>query len=254
MVTRERSLENFMIKADEVVSGKYLFATKKIAELLETVSTSKMLFEIFDFCCNGEEFDDLKSLGFHSAGDGKHGYFTMPENQKQAVALCFYVLKDIVDGKIDFNTFLTSFFSSENILKAYDVFTSELIVPFRNTVKNMAETVIGADGMRKNRNAWDSTQKEKKDMDMLYLQEVISLLEGDKRSVLSSAGLTEEFISDAVSVIDEMILAAKANNVKLLRALSVGYKHLFRRNKKLQHNCAEVLEFLTDHGVIVATR
>ena len=79
---------------------------------------------------------------------------------------------------------------------------------------------------------------------------MVSLLEGDKRNVLSTAGLTEEFLEDAASVIDEMIIAAKAGNTKLLRALTVGYKYMFRRNKRLQNNCAEVLEFLTDHGVL----
>ncbi|MBP5307506.1 MAG: hypothetical protein J6Z34_00025 [Clostridia bacterium] len=250
MVTKEQSLEIFIRKADEVVAGKYLFATKKIAELLETVSASRILFEIFEFCCAGESPEQLKAVGFHAGEDGKHGHFTMPDNPKQSVALCFWVLKDIVDGKIDFNVFLSAFFSSgENILRAYEIFAEELVIPFRNTVKNMAETVISAHEIKKARNAFSSTVKENKDIDMLYLKEVISLLEDDRRSVLSSVGLPAEFVSDAVSVIDGMILAAKDGNVKLLRSLAVGYKYMFRRNKKLQHNCAEVLEFLTDHGV-----
>ena len=38
MVTREQSLKLFLEKADEVIAGKYLFATKKIEEMLSTSS------------------------------------------------------------------------------------------------------------------------------------------------------------------------------------------------------------------------
>jgi len=243
MVTREQSLKRFLEKADDVINGKYLFAAKKIEEMLLSVSTSRILFEIFEYCCTGEDTAKLKAKYMYADGTPT---FTMPENKKQAVALCFCVLKEIVSGETDFNTLLTKHFpSSESFLDSYAMFINFLVVPFRNVVNNMAETVISASRIKETR----ETSAVKCDLDVLYLKGLISYLEEDRRSIVE-AGIREGSSKDAVYVINEMIESAKDCRIDRLKTLFIAYKHTVSQLKRISTHCDEVEEMLADHGVI----
>ena len=89
MTTKEQSLKRFLDKADEVIGGKYLFAIKKMEEMLRVVSSSKILFEVFEYCYNGENLEKLKA---HYVTASSKGSFLMPESEKQSIALCFYII------------------------------------------------------------------------------------------------------------------------------------------------------------------
>ena len=248
MPTTEQSIKKFLEKTDEVASGKYLFATKKIAETLEVVSSSKLLYEIFEFCCEGEDLPALKRscLTYGAAG----GEFVLPDNPKQTVAVCFCILKEIADGNADFNDLLSTYFSGEDdVLRGYAVFISKLVVPFRNTVRFMAETVLKEKEAAENRSTEPAVPDKKPNMDLAYLQGLIALLEEDKR-LAESAEQPPETAEETNCVISAMLAAARDYDVAALRPLAVAYKYLPRKTKAAKKIYGGVMEMLSDHGVI----
>ena len=243
MITREQSVKRFCEKAEEAAASSYLFATKKIAEMLDVIATSRILFEIFDFCCAGEDADQLRKDFFIS--DGTHDFFCAPKKSKQFVALGFYVLKDIADGITDFNAFLTKYFAGdEGLLHGYEVFTANFIIPFSNTVKNVAENVMSAQDIQNGKIT--VFPQEKPDIDLQYLQGLHAFIQDEIRKIeLSSGGEYYELL-----IVDKAILsAAEKLDVDALPPLAVAYKYA-PRNKKLETNYKEVIELLTDHGIL----
>ena len=248
MITREQSLKLFLSKADEVITGKYLFATKKIEEMLLTISSSRILFEVFEYCCSTEDMEGLKKRSLVT--NGGVGSFEMPENKNQIIALCFYILKNITSGEIEFNSFLTTYFpSSESFLDSYAKFINFLVVPFRNAVNNVVETVICASNFRAETPT--ATAEKKPDIDKLYLLGLSSFLEEDRRAIVE-AGLKDEMASDVLCVLDEMIKQAHEYRTDMLKPLFIAYKYIVLnlKLKRIKTNFEEVEELLADHGII----
>ncbi len=244
MVTKEQSLRNFLDKADEVIEGKYLFAIKNIEEMLRTISSSRILFEVFEYCYTGENLEKLKAQCFVS--NGKTGAFTMPENPKQVIALCFHVLNQIVNNETDFNSFLTTYFpSEESFLDSYGMFINYLVVPFSKTVKNVVETVISASKIKERR----EVASEKPDIDYQYLYGLASMLEEDLRAFIAT-GLKDEVQKDVVLIIERMILEAKHFRTEWLKPLFIAYKYACMHVKKVKTHFDEVEEMLADHGLL----
>lgn len=244
MVTREQSLQRFLDKADEVISGKYLFAIKKIEEMLVTISSSRILFEVFEFCCSNEDLAKIKERSL--VKNGKVGSFVMPENKKQVIALCFYLLKDITTGDVDFNVFLTTYFpSEESFLDSYAKFINFLVIPFRNAVNNVVETVICASNIKESREC----RGGKPNIDNLYLIGLASFLEEDRR-VIAASDSKETVFQDAIYILNEMIKEAREYRTERLKALFIAYKYTVSNIKRVRIHLDEVEELLADHGII----
>lgn len=244
MVTKEQSLQNFLQKADEVIEGKYLFAIKKIEEMLMTISSSKILFEVFEHCYTGENLEKLK--GRYFVVNGKTGSFTLPESKKQIIALSFHVLNQISMEEIDFNEFLTTYFpSGESFLDSYGMFINFLVVPFRNTVKNVVESVISASKIMANR----SFMTEKPHLDLQYLHGIASILEEDLHTIIAT-GMKDEVQRDFATVVEKMIIEARNYRTEWLKSLFIAYKYASMHLKKVKPHVAEVEEMMADHGLL----
>lgn len=243
MATKEQSLNKFIEKADEVINGKYLFAIKKMEEMLLVVSSSKLLFEIFEYCYNGENLEGLKAKYFTPSAKCT---FVMPESEKQAIALCFYVINQITTGEIDFNNFLTVYFPGEgSFLDSYDMFIKYLVMPFRNTVKLVAENVMVASAIRSNR----EQNIYKPHIDEYYLVGLATYLEEDRRLVVAT-GLKDDTAKGLVCVIDAMIKCAKEGCTEMLKPLFIAYKWGVSMMKRVKTHYDDVEEMLVDHGIL----
>ena len=248
MTTREQSLKKFIEKADGVIAGNYLFASKKIEEMLVTVSSSRLLFEIFQHCCDGESPEALKAKYFTAGDSVGTGSFVMPEKPKQVVALCFFVLKEIAEGEIDFSKFLASYFPGKDVShENFNCFINMMIVPFKNTVKTLAETVISAKEIHDRRAS--SPEGKAYDIDKQYLMGLRSFLEEDRRNILYS-GAGDSVSEDMLFILDSFISAVANCEIKNIKVLFIAYKYAHLHLRKIKLRYSEVEELLIDHGII----
>ncbi len=244
MVTREQSLQRFLTKADEVIAGKYLFAIKKIEEMLLTIPSSKILFEVFEYCCKGEDAEKLADKYLPDVTGG--GLAVLPDNIKQSIAVCFYILNEIVAGDMDFNSFLiTRYPGGESFLGSYDLFIKNFIAPFRNNVKKVVEEIMRAKTIRDNRERY----YEKPNIDTLYLRGVVEYLEEDRRAIVEM-GVKDSVSADMLGILEEFIDYAKQGRTDKLKQCFVGYKYASMHLKKVRTHREDVEELLTDHGIL----
>ena len=243
MVTKEQSIKKFSESAKEAASAHYLFASKKIKEMMEVLFSSQLLTEVVEYCCLSEDVEKLRKTCFVSADNT--GGFILPKSNRQVIAICTYILKGVVDGTINFNNLLAKYFAQDGkALSGYSSFASEVILRFRDLVVDMAGHVITAVNMQEGRN--ERFSEDKPNMELQYLQGLIALLEEEKRMIES---VMDSAYSEILWVDDAMLKAAKDLDTEALRPLAVAYKHVPRKKIKTKYD--EVMELLIDHGVVI---
>ena len=158
------------------------------------------------------------------------------------------MLKSITSGEIDLNFLITTYFpSSESFLDSYAKFINFLVVPFRNAVNNVVETIICASNMKESR----EIHTKKPDIDKLYLYGLSAFLEEDRRAIVE-VGLKDDMASDMLFILDEMIKEAREYRTEKLKELFIAYKYIVSnlKLKRIKTHFDDVEELLADHGII----
>lgn len=144
MITARESVEKFDEKSSELINSKFLLAEKKIEELLVTIADSVLLYEIFEHVTENFDYTTFKSVCFYHLQDGR-GCFRLPKNSADVIAFCFSLLLEIDGGKIDVLELCNEFFPTEDgKQRSYNLFASQLLIPFKNAVLDVAYAILDA--------------------------------------------------------------------------------------------------------------
>ncbi|MDY6367020.1 MAG: hypothetical protein SPL13_00665 [Clostridia bacterium] len=143
-MTKREELDAFILRADELISSKYILADVKIVNLLKSIAASDTIVALFKNCLT--DFDYYKAtkeyLVKSSMADGK-GEFITPPSSKELLAFIFNILMDIDSGKIKLAEFIDVYFYEDgSMYSGYQAFLKSMIVPFKNSVKLLMESVI----------------------------------------------------------------------------------------------------------------
>ena len=138
MVTRKQSIEYFSSRMDELINSNYLLADKKITNVLKTVTTSKLFYELICFTAEGFNYD------YYLASLPK-GHFFPTENKKNLIAFAFCLFSEIDSRREDLLNILSLYYNAESFDKMYRLFIENFLIPFKNTVVAVAEEMLNAE-------------------------------------------------------------------------------------------------------------
>lgn len=142
MVTRLQSVQNFNDKTFDLINSKFIIAEKKISEVLVCISDSVLLFELFKHVSEGFDYPTVKSVCFSHDAQGV-GYFKLPKNDGDVLALALAVLSEIDSGEIDLLKLCAEYFPSvEGKQSSYALFATQLLIPFQQTALRLANLLI----------------------------------------------------------------------------------------------------------------
>lgn len=144
MNTREE-LDAFVFRSDELIQSSYILADIKIANLLKAIASSKTILAIFENCISGFDFEEAckKYLVKSKYLSGDKGEFVLPTTTRELLAFVFYVLVKVDDKSIDLAEFINRYFYVDGSFSAaYHAFIKAMIIPMRDSVKTLTESVI----------------------------------------------------------------------------------------------------------------
>ena len=142
MVTRSQSIQNFNDKMSDLVNAKFIIAEKKISEVLIAISDSVLLFELFKHVSEGFDYATVKGVCFAHDSQG-NGYFNLPKNDGDVLALGFAILLEIDGGEVDIIDLCAEYFpSQEGKQRSYSLFATKLLIPFQQTTLRLARAII----------------------------------------------------------------------------------------------------------------
>ena len=112
MVTAKQSIDYFNIRICDLINSSYILADKKITDLLKTVTTSKLFYELISYCLEGFDYENY----FSSLPKGQ----PFPVNDKKnLMAFAFSLFIALDTKKQDLLNILTEYYPSESFEESY---------------------------------------------------------------------------------------------------------------------------------------
>lgn len=206
MDTGSRQTDLFYKKCDELAQGGFILADTKLAELLQCIAASDVLYAFFRNLT--KDFDYPAALEKYLYG-AQGGRLEMPEEPGERLAFSFCLLVDIDAKRIPLGDLLHGHFSAEGGVHAsFLAFCEEVVLPFKRGVRRLlsGNTAAAAAAKRAARAA---------------LKELVS---AERDEVYAARGLSDERKVDALVILNALEAEAERGGGKLVAALLCGYR------------------------------
>lgn len=127
----------FVKECNNFIDAKYIVVGNNINVLFDEINNDESLLNIVNYCL--EDFDFSAKLGVAlSLHQAKQKDFIMPKENEEIVALCYGILQRIVDGEIDFESFISKYFLFNGTFNdTYINFGHYFVKPFKNAILNL---------------------------------------------------------------------------------------------------------------------
>lgn len=133
MVTRQKSIENFSAKADDLIGCAYLLSSSRISAMLKSITSSRLLCEIVTFCLDGVDFERL--LEQYSMQSKPY-----PTNDVRVlIAFGFHLFAAIDSGEFKLLDVLNNNYKRSNMERSYQAFCTSFVLPFKVALVDTAE-------------------------------------------------------------------------------------------------------------------
>lgn len=227
------SISAFMSSCDDLINGKFIFASNKVSNILKAINESPELYEVISECL--KEFNYEKEMGRAKVKlPTKKGNFKMPEDKTSIIPLVFCMLVEIEENKIDLKQLLADYFDSDDEKSQFENFAEQVIVPFKNAIAYLFD-IDGANKFKPKPETPEKAEEPKQISSKAedYLR-VIGELCSDIQSDTEYAKVKDEIAEDITYMVDTIKYAISKNDIKMVNAMVIGLCYVLRQVKRLR--------------------
>ena len=248
---KERLLiSNLIASCDELISGKFIIADKKVRKILENITQSDVMYGLVGDCMANFE----KSIEFSKALvklPTKQGYVEVPDDEAKLIPLVFCILVDLDTGKLDFRNFLKTYFSDKE-QSAFIMFGQQLIKPFREAFSVLFDiddsrlTAVKTEAVFEEERGSDEQptpnydEEEKEDT----YEVIIRIAEEMKANIRQ--GKKNQLLEDLDFIIDALKAAAENRDLQAVNALVLAINYIGKKIRSLKFLMKELDERILD--------
>lgn len=138
MENKYAKIQRFFTACDELITGSFMVADTKIAEVLKSVAASKELTDLFSAATSAFDYPAAKRayLRYPAFRGASHGIAYFPTERKDILAFVFCLLVDIDAGAYKLDEFLLRYFYVDGSYTAsFTVFADRMLRPFLDIAK-----------------------------------------------------------------------------------------------------------------------
>ena len=252
-------VENFVLSCNDMLSGKFLDINKKLASVMNTITQSD---DILSFLADAiTDYDE--DSGFESAfmldPKTKIGKVTLPQNEKERVALTVTIFNDIQSGKINITRFLETYFKDGRLTPTQN-FLEKIIKPFRDIIcKNFGvKEDVTEEEVKEHMKEDASKQREEKkleeekEFEEQYPEIDNFILEVKKtaREILSRLKFEnkkKDNLDDLEFVINALISACDSKNLLVINGLVIGINYVSHKFKNVRYLVRNLNDLIYDY-------
>ena len=235
----KQNLLDFFSACDEMIDGRFILSDVKIARILKCVAKSELLYNLFAKCLVHFNFNNEFQAAI-SANKVNGGYFVLPAEEKRIVALVFCFLLEVDKGKMSLQNFVNdNFFSPDGYNISYSNFSINVLVPFKNSVKNLLG--VDDDGNELPRVNEDGEQIIEEQLSLEDTSEEKILYANLLRSLNELYGATDSSTKLKKDIKEEILIIIRAlqdaielQNLRIINALCIPLEYLTAKNKFLR--------------------
>lgn len=253
------AVENFVLSCNDMLSGKFLDINKKLASVMNTITQSD---DILSFLADAiTDYDE--DSGFESAfmldPKTKIGKVTLPQNEKERVALTVTIFNDIQSGKINITRFLETYFKDGRLTPTQN-FLEKIIKPFRDIIcKNFGvKEDVTEEEVKEHMKEDASKQREEKkleeekefeeqypEIDNFILEvkktarEILSRLKFEKKK--------KDNLEDFEFILNALITACDSKNLMVINGLIIGINYVSHKYKNVRYLVDDLNNIIYDY-------
>ena len=124
-----KSLRAFNAAAADVVNSSYIIVAGKISRLLQSIASSRPLYEFMAEKTRGYNFvEEFRARQF--SDENGRPYIDMPQEADEALRFAFCLLFAIDTGKLNLENLLHTFYTDSDANTEFNRFCTEIIAPF----------------------------------------------------------------------------------------------------------------------------
>ena len=230
----------FFDALDEMISGKFILSDVKISKILKIIAGCETLYNLFAKCLIDFNFkQELKDSIVSKKTNG--GFIVLPEEDEKKIAYVFHLFIQVDNKKINLQNFINEyFFNPDGYNFSYANFSTNVLVPFKESVQNALEIEDGEDYREESNNEEEDGKMEREyekndnaDLKMLYAKLMVSL--SDLYSaVLKDNKIKMEQKEEVYIIVSALNEATRIQNIKIINALIIPLEYVLKKNKKIR--------------------
>ena len=247
MTTRNQSIETFSHNMDEIISSPYVLSAVKISNLLKGISSSKILYELFNFCLEDFDYESVKKEYFIGGVGRETGRFLMPPNSKIFLAFGFTLLYLVDMKKEDLMSILGNYFYANDLNSAYKNFAGEFLKPFKEQTLLALEKMIEGEKARPKAKVSKSTVKN-----VLSAKDsrLIDELLDQSKGVILQYKIDPQPKAELIALYDNFKQAIFEGDPDRLKVAFLGYKYVAFYHRRLDVSVEKIEDILTKAGIL----
>ena len=241
MTTRVRSLETFSKAMDEIIASPYVLSQVKISNLLKVIASSKILYELYNFCLEDFDYESVKKQCF-IGGDGREsGRFLMPADSKSFLAFGFSLLYLVDTKREDLMSILGNYFYAEDLNSAFRNFAEEFMIPFKNqTIAAVEKMIEGEDTKPKASVVRKANEKFLSPVDAKTIDELLDQSKG----VILQYRIDPIPKAELIALYDNFKQAIFEGDTDRLKVAFLGYKYVAFYHRRLDVSVEKIEKIL----------
>lgn len=247
MSTRSQSIESFSKNIDEIIFSPYILSAVKISNLLKGISSSKILYELFNFCLEDLDYKSAKEEYFVNGVGSEAGRFIMPSNSRIFLALGFTLLYLIDTKKEDLMSILGNYFYADDLSSAYKNFGMEFLKPFKEQTLLAVEKMI--EGEKAKPKAKISKNTAKNFLSEKDARKIDELLDQSKGVILQYK-IDPEPKAELIALYDNFKQAIFDSDSDKLKVAFLGYKYAAFFHRRLDVSVEKIEGILKKAGIL----
>lgn len=212
MEEKYEKIRLFLNACDELIRGSFVFAEKKIPEVLKALAESGELCELFSAVTKGFDFPAAKRSYLRVEGGRGRAY--LPTERREVLAFVFCLLVELDEGKLHLNDFLLDYFYVDGSYTAsYSLFSERMLRPFCEIVRECYP-----DCGKRGQLAREQQLREEK------LAKLAGMI-AEERARITRLGLDENDLHAGDVILSAAYAAAGRRDLPEIRALFYGYAY-----------------------------
>lgn len=250
MQTKRQSIENFTKLIDELISSSYVLYEKKLTDLMRAISSSKLLYTLFEFCTSDLDYEKTYKVAF-TEGEGGYGKgkFVLPKDAKTQIAFIFALLFKINSKEINFLDILERYFFVKTHNESYRNFSLQVLLPFRSAVLKVAEAMAEDGGTVQKPSEPVVVTNKVKSISVKDVKTIVELLEESYSIIMQykiEPGLKAELL-DLYQNFKDCLYEGEPKNIRIGY---LGYKYATLYHRKLDLTMQKIEKILKDNDIL----
>ena len=247
MSTRNQSIEAFSKNMDEIILSPYILSAVKISNLLKGISSSKILYELFNFCLENFDYQAAKAEYFVGGIGSDAGRFVMPNNSRTFLALGFTVLYLVDTKKEDLMAILGNYFYADDLNSAYRNFAKEFLTPFKEQTLLAVEKMIEGENAKPKAKISKNTAKNLlSDKDARRIDELLDQSKG----VILQYKIDPQPKAELITLYDNFKQAIFEGDPDKLKVAFLGYKYAAFFHRRLDVSVEKIEDILKKASIL----